>query len=93
MVKLKELLKEDLITERKLESYDTSEMNELLKRLNKLTADINKLWPQLQKTKAKTKWQKAQDIGYGLKGLGRNMMYKLDRVRNIMDAPEYDDDE
>ena len=44
----------DLLTERKLESYDTSEMNELLKRLNKLTADINKLWPQLQKTKAKT---------------------------------------
>ena len=88
MVKLK-----DLVTERKLESYDTSEMNDLLKRLNKLTADINKLWPQLQKTKAKTKWQKAQDIGYALQGLGRNMMYKLDRVRNIMDAPEYDDDE
>ena len=40
MVKLKELLKEDLITERKLRDYDTSEMNELLKRLNKLTADI-----------------------------------------------------
>ena len=93
MVKLKELLKEDLITERKLQSFDTSEMNNLLKRLNKLTADINKLWPQLQKTKAKTKWQKAQDIGYALQGLGRNMMYKLDRVRNIMDAPEYDDDE
>tara|TARA_B100001778_G_scaffold307511_1_gene287616 strand:- start:550 stop:831 length:282 start_codon:yes stop_codon:yes gene_type:complete len=93
MVKLKELLKEDLITERKLESYDTSEMNELLKRLNKLTADINKLWPQLQKTKAKTKWAKAQNIGYALQGLGRNMMHKLDRVRNIMDAPEYDDDE
>ena len=88
MVKLKELL-----NERRLRDYDTSEMNNLLKRLNKLTADINKLWPQLQKTKAKTKWQKGKDIGYALQGLGRNMMHKLDRVRNIMDAPEYDDDE
>jgi|TARA_B100000902_G_scaffold352017_1_gene362390 hypothetical protein len=88
MVKLKELL-----NERKLESWDTSQMEDLLKRLNKYTADINKLWPQLQKTKAKTKWEKAQKIGYGLKGLGRNMMYQLDSVRNVMDAPEYDDDE
>ena len=88
MIKLKELL-----NERKLQSFDTSEMNDLLKRLNKLTADINKLWPQLQKTKAKTKWQKAQNIGYALHGLGRNMMHKLDTVRKIMDAPEYDDDE
>ena len=86
-------MKEELLNERKLRDYDISEMNELLKRLNKYTADINKLWPQLQKSKAKTKWKKAQDIGYGLKGLGRNMMYKLDRVRNILDAPEYDDDE
>jgi len=88
MVKLKELL-----NERRLRDYDTSEMEELLKRLNKYTADINKLWPQLQKSKAKTKWKKAQDIGYGLSGLGKNMMRKLDRIRNIMDAPEYDDDE
>ena len=88
MVKLKELL-----NERKLRDYDTSEMEDLLKRLNKYTADINKLWPQLQKSKARTKWQKAQDIGYGLSGLGKNMMRKLDRIRNILDAPEYDDDE
>ena len=88
MIKLKELL-----NERKLQSFDTSEMNDLLKRLNKLTADINKLWPQLQKTKAKTKWQKAKDAAYGLSGLGKNLYRYLDEVRNIMDAPEYDDDE
>mgnify|MGYP001377645315 CR=1 FL=1 len=72
MIKLK-----DLLTERKLRDYDTSDMDDILKRLNKHTADLNKLWPQLQKTKAKTKWQKAQDIGYGLSGLGKNMMRKL----------------
>ena len=93
MVKLKELLKEDLLTERKLESYDISPMNDILKRLNKYTADINKLWPQIQKSKAKTKWQKARDVAYSLQSLGKNMYFQLDRVRNTMDAPEYDDDE
>ena len=88
MVKLKELL-----NERKLQDYDTSQMNDMLKRLNKHTADLNKLWPQLQKSKAKTKWQKAKDIAYSLQGMGKNMYLQLDRVRNIMDAPEYDDDE
>ena len=87
-IKLKELL-----TERRLRDYDISPFDDSLKKLNKRTADLNKLWPQLQKTKAKTKWQKAQNIGYALHGLGRNMMHKLDTVRKIMDAPEYDDDE
>ena len=88
MVKLK-----DLVTERKLRDYDTSSMNDILKRLNKYTADINKLWPQIQKSKAKTKWQKARDVAYSLQSLGKNMYFHLDRVRKIMDAPEYDDDE
>ena len=93
MVKLKKLLKEELLNERKLQDFDTSPFNDSLKKLNKHTANLNKLWPQLQKTKAKTKWQKAKDIAYSLTSMGKLMYIQLDRVRNIMDAPEYDDDE
>ena len=88
MVKLKELL-----NERRLRDYDTSEMDDLLKRLNKHTTDLNKLWPQLQKSKAKTKWSKAKDIAYSLQSMGKYMYVVLNRTRNILDAPEYDDDE
>ena len=88
MVKLK-----DLLTERRLRDYDTSDMDDMLKRLNKHTADLNKLWPQLQKSKAKTKWKKAKDIAYSLQSMGKYMYVVLNRTRNILDAPEYDDDE
>ena len=87
-IKLKELL-----TERRLRDYDISPFDDSLKKLNKRTADLNKLWPQLQKTKAKTKWQKAKDIAYSLTSMGKLMYIQLERVRNTMDAPEYDDDE
>ena len=83
----------DLITERRLRDYDTSDMDDILKRLNKHTADLNKLWPQIQKSKAKTKWSKAKDIAYSLQSMGKLMYIQLERVRNTMDAPEYDDDE
>ena len=83
----------DLLTERRLRDYDTSDMDDILKRLNKHTADLNKLWPQLQKSKAKTKWSKAKDIAYSLQSMGKYMYVVLNRTRNILDAPEYDDDE
>ena len=53
MVKLKELL-----NERKLDEYDKTRVEESLERLNKYTATLNKLWPQIQKSTAKTR-----DIG------------------------------
>ena len=83
----------DLLTERRLRDYDTSDMDDILKRLNKHTADLNKLWPQLQKSKAKTKWKKAKDKAYSLQSMGKYMYVVLNRTRNILDAPEYDDDE
>tara|TARA_B100001113_G_scaffold195014_1_gene159956 strand:- start:158 stop:616 length:459 start_codon:yes stop_codon:yes gene_type:complete len=89
MIKLK-----DLITERKLESWDTNQFEDTLKRLNKMTADLNKLWPQFKKgSKAKTKWEKANSIAYSLQSMGKHMYVMLDRLRATLDAPEYDDDE
>ena len=89
-IKLKELL-----TERKLDEWDKARVEESLERLNKYHATLNKLWPQLQKTKAKTKWQKAKDAAYGLSGLGKNLYRYLTDVENILKRPKskYDDDE
>ena len=93
MVKLKELLKEDLITERKLTEFDKARVEESLKRLNKFHADLNKLWPQIQKSTAKTKWKKAKDAAYGLSGLGKNLYRYLDEVEDILKRPASKDDD
>ena len=82
MVKLKELL-----NERKLDEFDKARVEESLERLNKLTADINKLWPQIQKSTAKTKWRKAYDVAYALSGLGKNLYRYLTDVENILKRP------
>ena len=86
-IKLKELLKEDLITERKLDKYDKARVEESLKRLNEYHATLNKLWPQIQKSTAKTKWSKAKDAAYGLMGLGKNLYRYLGDVEDILKRP------
>jgi len=85
----------DLLTERKLTEFDMARVEESLERLNKYHATLNKLWPQIQKSTAKTKWKKAKDAAYGLHGLGRNLMRYLDEVEDILKRPasKYDDDE
>ena len=88
MVKLKELL-----NERKLTECDMARVEESLARLNKYHATLNKLWPQIQKSTAKTKWKKAKDAAYGLHGLGRNLMRYLDDVENILKRPASKDDD
>ena len=82
MVKLK-----DLLTERKLDEFDKARVKESLERLNKYTNDLNKLWPQIQKSTAKTKWKKAYDAAYGLSGLGKNLYRYLTDVENILKRP------
>ena len=81
-IKLKELL-----TERRLRDYDISPFDDSLKKLNKRTADLNKLWPQIQKSTAKTKWSKAKDAAYGLSGLGKNLYRYLSDVEEILKRP------
>ena len=90
MVKLKELL-----NERKLTKFDMARVEESLERLNKYHATLTKIWPQIQKSTAKTKWKKAKDAAYGLHGLGRNLMRYLGEVEDILKRPatKYDDDE
>ena len=82
MVKLKELL-----NERKLDEFDKARVKESLERLNKYTNDLNKLWPQIQKSTAKTKWKKAYDAAYGLSGLGKNLYRYLGDVEEILKRP------
>ena len=89
-IKLKELL-----NERKLTEFDMARVEESLERLNKYHATLNKIWPQIQKSTAKTKWKKAYDAAYGLSGLGKNLYRYLDEVEDILKRPasKYDDDE
>ena len=87
-IKLKELL-----TERKLTEFDMARVEESLKRLNKYHATLNKIWPQIQRSTAKTKWKKARDAAYGLSGLGKNLYRYLDEVEDILKRPASKDDD
>ena len=70
----------NLLTERKLDEFDKARVEESLERLNKYHATLNKLWPQIQKSTAKTKWKKAYDAAYGLSGLGKNLMFLISEI-------------
>ena len=88
MIKLK-----DLLSERKLTKFDMARVEESLERLNKHHATLTKLWPQIQKSTAKTKWKKAKDAAYGLSGLGKNLYRYLDEVEDILKRPASKDDD
>ena len=77
----------NLLTERKLDEFDKARVEESLERLNKYHATLNKLWPQIQKSTAKTKWSKAKDAAYGLMGLGKNLYRYLGDVEDILKRP------
>ena len=77
----------NLLTERKLDEFDKARVEESLERLNKYHATLNKLWPQIQKSTAKTKWSKAKDAAYGLHGLGKNLYRYLSDVEEILKRP------